>query len=261
MSLCSPGYPRTHSNPPASVSQDLQAPVNATTSSLRLLLLFNHLSTVTSVNQTWSRSNIHILILWDKIKICICSKAWENSWEQFLKMKQEKSKYVTKMGKPPLQLSQVEALKNIFESIRKSVWNVCDSFLTITFLTGWTVTVTLLCGSFTCGRAEGNSCAHAHACSHSLPSDKRNKDAGEKSFQSPEKEACGLQPQKAHVKELGTQHNKTAWIACVGPWVSPHKDLMTPHMQLPKNPHRLCVCTPNFISLCISLEGGGNFEH
>lgn len=123
--------------------------------------------------------------------------------------------------------------------------------------------MTLLCGSFTCSRAEGNSCVHAHACSHSLPSDKRNNDAGEKSFQSPgsNKEACGLQPQKAHVKELGTQHNKTAWIACVRPWVSPHKDLMIPHMQLPKNPHRLCVCTPNFISLCISPEGGGNFEY
>lgn len=120
------------------------------------------------------------------------------------------------------------------------------------------MTLLLLCGSFTRSRAKGNSCVHAHACSHSLPSDKRNKDAGEKSFQSPEsnKEACGLQPQKAHVKELGTQHNKTAWIACVRPWVSPHKDLMIPHMQLPKNPHRLCVCTPNFISLCISPEGG-----
>lgn len=34
-------------------------------------------------------------------------------------MKQGKSKYVTKMGKPPLQLSQVEQLRNIFETIGK----------------------------------------------------------------------------------------------------------------------------------------------
>lgn len=213
---------------------------------------------MTSVKQTWSRSNIHTLILWDKIKIHICSKAWENSWEQFLKMKQEKSKYVTKMGKPPLQLSRVEPLKNLFESIRKSVLNVCDYFLTITFLIGWTVTSDSPVWLLHRQPNWGKLLCSCPCMLTFLPSDKRNKDAREKSFQSPEsnKEACGLQPQKTHVKELGTQHNKTAWIACVGPWVLPHKDLMIPHMQLPKIPHRLCVCAPNFISLCISPEGG-----
>lgn len=36
---------------------------------------------------------------------------------KILKMKQEKSNYVTKIRKPPLQISQVESLRNIFETI------------------------------------------------------------------------------------------------------------------------------------------------
>lgn len=128
----------------------------------------------------------------------------------------------------------------------------------ITFLIGWTVTSDSPVWLLHTQPNWGKLLCSCPCMLTFLPSDKRNKDAGEKSFQSPEsnKEACGLQPQKTHVKELGTQHNETAWIACVGPWVLPHKDLMIPHMQLPKNPHRLCVCAPNFISLCISPEGG-----
>lgn len=67
------------------------------------------------------------------------------------------------------------------------VLNVCNSFLIITSQLGRQSENKLLCCSFTNRKntnrqVKGLSCVHAHACSHSLPLNKRNEEAGEKSL-------------------------------------------------------------------------------
>lgn len=184
-------------------------------------------------------------------------------------MKQGKSRYVTKIRKSPLQSSQVEPLRNVFETIWNFfVLNVCNSFIIITSQLGRQSENKLLCCSFTNRKntnrqVKGLSCVHAHACSHSLPLNKRNKEAGEKSLsnhQSQTRKPVVYSYIGFVLRSWRHSRVKLAWVACVGPWVPPRKGLndSTLRSYLKTHTQRLCLYVLNSSASVLEFRGNGS---